>query len=80
MSSNKARKLTEKQYEILKSIPKSDMYTVYGNLSKKWYVYFSKCDKYSLGYSTKEEAEDAIENSIYLNPDYTWYPGNSIVL
>ena len=74
------KELTERQYSMLSSLSKSDIYVTYGNLSESWWIVFAQADKYLGGYETKEEAEQIIKDGGYLVRDLKWYAGNSLVL
>lgn len=75
-----AKCLTAKQREQLVAAPKEYLYITYGDITKKWWIQFSKIDKYLGGYDTKEQAEKIIETGAYLNKDALWYSGNTLVL
>ena len=47
---------------------------------EKWWILFSKCDKYLGGYDSKEDAEAVLNSCEYKNEDTLWYVGNSLVI
>lgn len=75
-----AKPLTPKQRELLEAAPKSHLYITYGNLTGKWWIQFSKIDKYLGGYDTKEQAQEIIDSGAYLDEEAKWYVGNTLVL
>ena len=76
----KSAVLTERQYEMLKNAPKNELYGVYGDLSKQWWICFSRLDKYLGGFPSKEDAQFEISTNGYLNKEHKWYNGNTLVL
>lgn len=72
-----AKRLTDKQYEMLKKSGQNSLYTTKGSLTGKWFVYFQQTDKYYGGFDTKEEADEAIKSGICLDREAGWLNGNT---
>lgn len=72
-----AKRLTDKQYEILKNLKEGSLYSTMGSLTGKWFVYFQQADKYYGGFDTKEEADEAIKSGICLDREAGWLNGNT---
>lgn len=80
MGAKGVRILTDKQYDLLCNEPRENIYVTYGNMTRKWYIYFSKADKYQGGYESKEEANKVIQSGEYLNRELVWYNGNTFAI
>lgn len=74
------KKLTARQYNILKECPDSYFYISFGSISSKWWICCSKIDKYLGGFDTKEEAEEIVKSGRVRDENAIWYSGNSIVM
>lgn len=74
------KRLSGKQLEVLANAKREDLYVIYGSISEKWWILFSKCDKYLGGYDSKEDAEAVLNSGEYKKEDTLWYVGNSLVI
>jgi len=72
-----AKRLTDKQYDILVNLPEGSLYSTKGSLTEKWYVYFHQVDKYFGGFDTKEEADEAIRSGACKDREAGWLTGNA---